>query len=136
MKKLTIILAATLVASTIGISVMAESHTFAPTVSIRLIDITGKILDTRGHPVAALKISLRNWFGADLASTVTDESGVFDLRNVVPGRYYCNFRPLAENSRGETVILDVPAHILHMNLTANRNPPAMARAPNAGVVIA
>jgi protocatechuate 3,4-dioxygenase beta subunit len=136
MRRLIFMLAATLVASTIGISVMAATHTFAPGVSTGLIEITGRIRDRRGQPVAALKISLRNWFGADLASAVTDENGIFDLRNVMPGRYHCNFRPLAENSHGETVIIDVPAHVLRMNLTVNRNPPAMARAHNAPATIA
>jgi protocatechuate 3,4-dioxygenase beta subunit len=128
MRKMFLMLMATLIASTIGISVMAQTHTFAPGASNRLIEITGRIRDTQGHPVAALKISLRNWFGFDLGSAVTDENGVFDLRNVAPGRYHCNFRPLAENSLGQTVILDVPAHFMHMNLTVNRNPSAMARA--------
>jgi carboxypeptidase family protein len=125
MRKLIIMLAATLVASTIGISVMAQTHTFAPGAS-SLAEITGRIRDARGNPVAALKISLRNWFGADLTSAVTDDNGVYDLRNVIPGRYYFNFRPLAENSHGQTVIIDVPTHILHMDLTVTRNPPAMA----------
>jgi hypothetical protein len=128
MRKFFRMLAATVIASTIGISVMAESHAFVPRMSIGMTEITGTIRDSRGHPVAALKISLRNWFGADLGSAVSDENGVFDLRNVAPGRYYFNFRPLAESSRGETVIIDVPAHLMRMNLTVNRNPPAMARA--------
>jgi hypothetical protein len=136
MKKLISMLAATLIASTIGISVMAESHAFAPAMSIGLSEITGRISDQRGNPVAALKISLRNWFGSDLVSAVSDVNGVFDLRNVIPGRYYFNFRPLGENSRGETVIIDVPTHLMRMNLTVNRNPPALARAPEVSVAIA
>jgi protocatechuate 3,4-dioxygenase beta subunit len=136
MRKLIFMVAATLVASTIGISVMVATHTFAPGVSTGLIEITGRIRDTRGQPVAALKISLRNWFGADLASAVTDENGVFDLRNVMPGRYHFNFRPLAEDSSGETDIIDVPAHVLRMDLTVNRNPPAMARTHNVLATIA
>jgi hypothetical protein len=71
MKKLISMLAATLIASTIGISVMAESHAFAPAMSIGLSEITGRISDQRGNPVAALKISLRNWFGSDLVSAVS-----------------------------------------------------------------
>jgi hypothetical protein len=134
MRKLIIMLAAALLASTIGISVMPETHVFAS--GVRLIEITGKVRDKGGHPVAALKISLRNWFGADLASAVTDANGVFDLRNVMPGRYYFNFRPLAEDSRGETMIIDVPAHIMHMDMTVNRNPPALARADETAAAIA
>jgi protocatechuate 3,4-dioxygenase beta subunit len=136
MRKSILILAATLVASAIGISVMAAMHPFASGVPSGLIEITGRVRDTNGQPVAALKISLRNWIGADLASAVTDENGAFDLRNIVPGRYYFNFRPLAEDSSGETEIIDVPAHILRMNINGNRNPPAMAQAHNLLAAIA
>src|SRR5579863_4096669 len=122
MRKLTIMFAATLLLWTVAISVLA-AHTFASGVPVGLIEITGRIHDTNGQPVAALKISLRNWFGADIASAVTDVNGVFDMRNVIPGHYHINFRPLGENSRGQTVIIDVPAHLLRMNLTVNRNPP-------------
>jgi hypothetical protein len=128
MGKSILILTATLVASAIGISVMVATHPFASRVPSGLSEITGRVRDTSRQPVAALKISLRNWIGADLASAVTDENGVFDLRNIVPGRYYFNFRPLGEDSSGETEIIDVPKHILRMNINVNRNPPAMARA--------
>ncbi len=125
MRKFIRMLAATLVASMIGISVMAQTHAFAP---VTFTEITGKIRDTHGQPVAALKISLRDWFGTDLACAVTDQNGVYDLRHVIPGRYHFNFRPLAEDSLGETLIIDVPDHFFHMNLTVRRNPSAMARA--------
>jgi hypothetical protein len=127
MKKLIIVLAAVLSLSMIRISVNAATREFAVPRTVELAEITGRIRDIDGHAVAGLKISLRNWFGSDLASAVTDEDGVFDLRNVKPGHYHCNFRPLGERSRGETVILDVPAHRIQMNLTVNRNPPALAR---------
>jgi Carboxypeptidase regulatory-like domain len=131
MRKLVIVLAAVLLVSMIRISVNAGTHAFAVPTAAEMAEITGRIRDINGHAVAGLKISLRNWFGSDLASAVTDENGVFDLRNVRPGRYHCNFRPLGERSRGETVMLDVPAHFLHMNLTVNRNPPALARAESS-----
>src|SRR5579863_9684701 len=124
MNKIIRMLVVTLLVSTVAISVMAQTRAFAPAVSVRLVEITGKIRDLHGLPVVAFKVSLRNWFGEDLASAVTDSNGVFDLRNVRPGRYHFNFRPLAENSRGETVIIDVPTHLLHMDMTVNRNPPA------------
>lgn len=134
MRKLLIMLAAALVASMIAMSVTAATHTFAP-LALRQIEISGRIRDGRGKPVAALKISLRNWFGVDLASAVTDQNGIYHL-NVAPGRYYVNFRPLAENSRGETIIIDVPAHFLLMNLTVTRNPPAIARANDLAIPLA
>jgi hypothetical protein len=89
-------------------------------------EISGRIRDLHGRPVAALKISLMNWFGADLGSAVSDDKGIYHLRNVTPGSYYVKFRPLAEDSRGETMIIQVPAHPMRMNLTITRNPSAMA----------
>jgi hypothetical protein len=35
---------------------------------------------------------------------------------------------LGENSRGETMVIQVPSHPMRMNLTVTRNPPAIARA--------
>jgi hypothetical protein len=128
MRKLFIILAAMLSLSLIRISVTAATQQFTVHQPSELTEITGRISDIHGYAVAGLKISLRNWFGSELASAVSDINGVFHLRQVPPGRYYCNFRPLAESSRGETVILYVPTHSLKMNLTVNRNPPALARA--------
>lgn len=133
MIKLIRILAATLIASMIGISVMAQAHAFAP---VTFTEITGNIRDTHGRPVAALKISLRNWFGVDLGTAVTDLNGLYDLHNVIPGRYHFNFRPLAEDSTGETIIIDVPNHLLHMNLTVTRNPSAIACAFRATAPVA
>lgn len=132
MRKFVRTLAATLVASMVGISVMAATHAFAP---VRFSEVAGRICDTHGRPVAALKISLRNWFGGNLGSAVTDQNGRYDLRDVIPGRYHFNFRPLAEDSLGETVIINVPSHFLHMNLTVTRNPPAMARALRATAAV-
>jgi Carboxypeptidase regulatory-like domain len=128
MRKFTFILAVVLVGSTIGISMVAETASFGPAMPARMTEISGTIRDIHGRPVAALKISLRNWFGTDLASAVTNRKGMFDLREVIPGRYHINFRPLAENSTGQTMIIDVPAHKMRMNLTLTRNPPAIARA--------
>jgi Carboxypeptidase regulatory-like domain len=88
-------------------------------------EIIGRIRDMHGQPVAALKISLMNWFGVDFGSAVSDDKGIFHIENVTPGSYYVKFRPLAENSRGETMVIKVPAHSMRMNLTVTRNPPAM-----------
>jgi Carboxypeptidase regulatory-like domain len=101
----------------------ALSDEFRP--PVRGTEISGRIRDLHGRPVAAVKISLMNWFGADLGSAVSDDKGMFHLQNVAPGSYYVKFRPLAEDSRGETMIIQVPAHPMRMNLTVNRNPPAM-----------
>ena len=101
----------------------ALSDEFRP--PVRGTEISGRIRDLHGRPVAALKISLMNWFGADLGSAVSDDQGMFHLQNVAPGSYYVKFRPLAEDSRGETMIIQVPAHPMRMNLTVNRSPPAM-----------
>ena len=110
----------------VGFSIVLVPHAFALRPSTNLTEITGKIRDIHGKPVAALKISLMNWFGADLGNAVSDDQGVFQIRNVVPGSYYVKFRPLGENSRGETIVIQVPAHPMRMNLTVTRNPPAMA----------
>jgi len=88
-------------------------------------EIIGRIRDMHGQPVAALKISLMNWFGVDFGSAVSDDKGIFHIENVTPGSYYVKFRPLAENSRGETMVIKVPPHSMRMNLTVTRNPPAM-----------
>ena len=103
--------------------------------SARLIDLSGTIRDTQGRPVAALKVSLMNWFGEGFGSAVTDDQGSFDIRNVAPGSYYVKFRPLAENSRGQVVIFYVPPHATHMNMTVNRNPSALARAQSSAGVL-
>lgn len=89
-------------------------------------EIIGRVRDLKGNPVAGLKISLRNWMGAEIASAVTDERGRYELRDIVAGRYHCNFRPLAEGSDGQTVILDVRAQLMRLNLTVTRNPSPMA----------
>jgi Carboxypeptidase regulatory-like domain len=109
-----------------GFSIMtvALSDRFTP--QLRGTEISGRIRDMHGRPVAALKISLMNWFGADLGSAVSDDQGIFHIQNVAPGSYYVKFRLLAEDSRGETMIIQVPAHPMRMNLTVTRNPSAMA----------
>ena len=114
-----------------GFSVMAATHTFAQSAPIRLAELKGRIRDTHGRPVAALKISLMNWFGTDFGSAVTDENGVYDIRNITPGRYYVKFRPLAEHSRGQVVVMKIPARTMRMNLTVSRNPPALVRSESA-----
>lgn len=131
MRKFGLIMAVTLMATTIGFSVMAATHTFAQGAPIRFAELRGRIRDTDGRPVAALKISLMNWFGTDLASAVTDENGTYDIRHITPGRYYAKFRPLAEHSRGQVVIIEVPARTVRMNLTVTRNPPALVRSDSA-----
>ena len=128
MKKSSLVVAVTLVILTVGFSIEAATQTHAQGSSTQRTEITGKIRDIHGRPVAALKISLMNWFGADFGSAVTDDQGAFDIHNVAPGSYYVKFRPLAENSPGQVVIIRVPAHAMRMNLTVTRNPPAMARA--------
>jgi hypothetical protein len=112
----------------VGFSMVLVPHAFALRPSASLTEITGRIRDIHGKPVAALKISLMNWFGADLGNAVSDDQGAFHIRNVVPGSYYVKFRPLGENSRGETMVIQVPSHPMRMNLTVTRNPPAIARA--------
>jgi hypothetical protein len=112
----------------VGFSIALVPRAFALRPSTNLTEITGRIRDIHGKPVAALKISLMNWFGADLGNAVSDDQGAFHIQNVAPGSYYVKFRPLGENSRGETMVIQVPAHSMRMNLTVTRNPPAIARA--------
>ena len=124
MRKFIRMLLATAVTLIIGISLTAQSRDFTPAT---FTEIAGKIHDVHGRPAVAFKISLRNWLGDDLASAVTDQNGAYDLRQVIPGRYHFNFRPLAEESLGETIIINVPGHFFRMNLTVLRNPPALVR---------
>ena len=103
-------------------------HSTSIGTTIRMADLSGTIRDTQGHPVAALKVSLMNWFGEGFGSAVTDDRGTFDIRHIAPGVYYITFRPLAENSPGQVVIFHVPPHPIHINMIVNRNPSALARA--------
>lgn len=118
--------AALVMAVSLVLLTMTHSTSFGTTV--RMADLSGTIRDTRGHPVAALKVSLMNWFGEGFGSAVTDDRGSFDIRHIAPGVYYITFRPLAENSRGQVVIFHVPPHPIHINMIVNRNPSALARA--------
>ena len=120
---------------TVGVSFQGMAYLISLGTTAQLTDLSGTIRDTRGHPVAALKVSLMNWFGEGFGSAVTDDRGSFDIRNVAPGIYYVKFRPLAENSQGQVVIFHVPPHAFHINMVVNRNPSALARAHgSAGVV--
>ena len=110
---------------TLGLSVQLASQGSLLRTRTGGTEIIGRIRDMHGQPVAALKISLMNWFGVDFGSAVSDDKGIFHIENVTPGSYYVKFRPLAENSRGETMVIKVPAHSMRMNLTVTRNPPAM-----------
>lgn len=110
---------------TVGLSIEAV-HGFVLKTPIKGTEITGRISDMHGRPVAALKISLMNWFGFDFGSAVSDDKGAFHIENVAPGSYYVKFRPLGEKSRGQIIVIQVPAHSMRMNLTVTRNPPAIA----------
>jgi hypothetical protein len=122
---------AALVLMTVGIAFQGITNSNSFGTSAGLTDLSGTVRDTGGHPVAALKVSLTNWFGEGFGSAVTDERGGFDIRNVAPGNYYVKFRPLAENSQGQVVIFNVPPHAVHINMVVNRNPSALARAQSS-----
>ena len=127
LKKFTATMTVALTLLTVGVVFEGTIHSNAFGAPARLTELSGTIRDTQGRPVAALKVSLTNWFGEGFGSAVTDDRGSFAIRNVVPGRYYLKFRPLAENSPGQVVIFYVPAHAIHMNMVVNRNPSALAR---------
>jgi protocatechuate 3,4-dioxygenase beta subunit len=135
LKKFGILAAVVLTFMTIGLSFEGTTHSTLFGSPARLIELSGTIRDTQGRPVAALKVSLMNWFGESFGSAVTDDQGSFDIRNVAPGSYYAKFRPLAENSPGQVVIIYVPPHAIHMNMTVNRNPSALARAQSSASVL-
>lgn len=135
LKKVRLLAVSALAMLTIGSAFQGLTHSTSLAMSTRLSDLSGTIRDTGGRPVAALKVSLTNWFGQGFGSAVTDDRGSFDIRNVTPGVYYVKFRPLAENSPGQVVIFRVPSHAIHINMVVNRNPSALARAhESAGVV--
>jgi len=136
LKKFGILAAVALTFMTIGLSFDDPNRVeWVVPSPARLIELSGTIRDTQGRPVAALKVSLMNWFGESFGSAVTDDQGSFDIRNVAPGSYYAKFRPLAENSPGQVVIIYVPPHAIHMNMTVNRNPSALARAQSSASVL-
>jgi hypothetical protein len=135
LKKVGLLAVSALAILTVGIAFQGMTHSTSFGTPTRLTDLSGTIRDTGGHPVAALKVSLTNWFGEGFGSAVTDDRGSFDIRNITPGVYYVKFRPLAENSSGQVVIFHVPPHAVHINMVVNRNPSALARAhESAGVV--
>jgi hypothetical protein len=117
----------------LGLSAQLATQGFTLRASTGGTEITGRIRDMHGRPVAALKVSLMNWFGVDFGSAVSDDKGIFHIENVTPGSYYVKFRPLAENSRGETIVIKVPPHSMRMNLTVTRNPPAIVSAGHPAV---
>jgi protocatechuate 3,4-dioxygenase beta subunit len=134
LKKVGLLAASALFILTVGIAFRGMTYSTSFATTTRPTDLSGTIRDTGGHPVAALKISLMNWFGEGFGSAVTDERGSFDIRNVAPGNYYVKFRPLAENSEGQVVTFHMPPHAIHINMIVNRNPSALARANgSAGV---
>jgi len=59
--------------------------------------ITGKVISSDGQPVAWVSISIKNTF----ISTISDEAGIFVLKNIKPGTYsiiasYTGFAPVEE----------------------------------------
>ena len=128
LKKVSLLAAVALTIMTIGLSFHGTTHSTPFGSSARRIELSGTVRDTQGRPVAALKVSLMNWFGESFGSAVTDDQGSFDIPNVAPGSYYARFRPLAENSPGQVVIIYVPPRAVHMHMTVNRNPSALAYA--------
>ncbi len=135
LKKFAVLAAGALTIMTIGFAFEGTTHSTPFGSPARLIELSGTIRDTQGRPVAALKVSLMNWFGEGFGSAVTDDQGSFDIRIVAPGSYYVKFRPLAENSPGQVVIIYVPPHAIHFNMTVNRNPSALARAQSSAGVL-
>ena len=135
LKKFGILATVALTFMTIGLLFEGTTHSTLFESPARLIELSGTIHDRQGRPVAALKVSLMNWFGEGFGSAVTDDQGSFDIRNVAPGSYYVKFRPLAENSPGQVVIIYVPPHAIHFNMTVNRNPSALAGAQSSASVI-
>jgi protocatechuate 3,4-dioxygenase beta subunit len=131
LRKFGVLAAVALTIMTIGFEFEGTTHSTPFRPPARLIELSGTIRDTQGRPVAALKVSLMNWFGEGFGSAVTDDQGSFAIRNVAPGSYYVKFRPLAENSPGQVVIFYVPPHATHINMTVNRNPSALARAQSS-----
>ena len=94
----------------------------------RPIEIHGIVRDRLGQPVAGLKLSFTDWFGAISGSAVTDLQGRFDIRGMAPGHYYLRLRPLGYASRGEIHEVNLPPHAVLLNLTLTRNVSAIARA--------
>jgi protocatechuate 3,4-dioxygenase beta subunit len=130
-----ILTAVALITMTIGLSFVGTIHSTPFGTPARLIELSGTVRDTQGRPVAALKVSLMNWFGESFGSAVTDDQGSFDIRDVAPGSYYARFRPLAENSAGQVMIIYVPSRAIHMHMTVTRNPSALACAQNPARII-
>lgn len=131
LKKFTAMVTVVLTVVTVGLAFEGTTHSSRFGTPVRLTELSGTIRDTQGRPVAALKVSLMNWFGAGFGSAVTDDRGSFEILNIAPGRYYLKFRPLAENSPGQVVVFYVPPHAIHMNMVVNRNPSALARAQSS-----
>jgi Carboxypeptidase regulatory-like domain len=117
--------------STTCIAIIAVAFTVLATVhpvaaSIPTGEVEGVARDIHGQPVESLKISLTNWFGDVSASAVTDAHGRYQIDNVAPGKYYMRIRPLGEAVRGQLIVIDVPPHHLHLNLSLLRNFQALA----------
>src|SRR5882762_6448789 len=55
--------AVALITMTIGLSFVGTIHSTPFGTPARLIELSGTVRDTQGRPVAALKVSLMNWFG-------------------------------------------------------------------------
>lgn len=135
LKKFGLLAAVALTIMTIGLSFEGTTYSTPFGSPAQLTELRGTIRDTQGRPVAALKVSLMNWFGENFGSAVTDDRGSFDIRDVAPGRYYARFRPLAENSPGQVVIIYVTPHAIHMHMTVTRNPSALACAQSPARVL-
>ncbi len=84
MKKSALGLGVAMVLLTAGLALEAVRQRSALRAPIQGAEITGKIRDMHGRPVAALKISPTKWFGADFGSAVSDDKGAFRFQNVVP----------------------------------------------------
>src|ERR1700722_6459134 len=91
LKKFTAMVTAVLTLLTVGFAFEGTTHSNPFGTPARLTELSGTIRDTQGLPRAALKVSLKNWFGEAFGSAVTDDRGSFDIRNVTPGRYYLEF---------------------------------------------
>ena len=112
-----------LLIAAVGMIVMAIGQ------SVFAAEILGKVADSQGTPITHVAVAVRDSAGRTVGSMFTNDNGVFEFKDLIPGDYRIQLRPLTGGVLGRIV----PVHLLATGMTfiwrIYVNRPALAYAP-------
>lgn len=80
--------------------------------------LTGTVTSTKGQPIAAAKISVKNATASQMTETRTNSSGAYEVANLEPGDYEVSVSADGFDAAMEKLtITATPAQILNLTLT-------------------